>query len=280
MISNLSSERPSVIQFENANEGRTYPFSDLATLVSDEGLQLPDSLVTDLHIIAPHGCTAFLSSVHLSKGIVSACFRILSVEKELRAFENKFDFCLIRRLIEADSLKMTKAAFNELLGKLKDLQYSTRSADGLSVVVKASDFESYRPYRLEQLSGSEDIGGIVTFGNIEFPERPVTYRFLQNFVPITESAMARYEPARLRKLIDPRTGESVSGDVRLDFSAAVDASVDPDGRIRLSLQDAAREGLLSDCDRNRPKNACGATPISSINGTAPDADKRIVIWFH
>lgn len=277
--SNLADETTSVIQFENANEGRSYPFSDNATLVSSDGKSLPDSLITDLHLVVPHGAKPYLSSVYLSRNMLSVCIRVMDVDKEFRLFKSKFDFRLVRELLNADTIGTTKEEFNKLLAKLKTLNFHARGTDAMSVVIRPSEFEPYRPYRLEPMTGSEDFGGIVTFGQVEFPEVPVTYRFDDGAIPITEGAVARYETARVRKFIDPRTGESASGDVSLGFSSHVTAVKENNG-VRLILDEAAKTELLSKCDRKRPSNACGATPIRSINGITPDADKRIVIWFH
>ena len=277
--SSLVDETPSVIQFENANEGRTYPFSDNATLVSEDGLVLPDGFISDLHLMVPHGCSAYLSSAHVSRGMVSVCIRVMSLDKELRLFRSRFDFSLVRKVVEADSLGVTKEEFNKILAKLRSVNYHSRGSDAMSVTVRASELEPYVPYRLEPLTGSEDFGGVITFGQIELPETPVTYRFQDCAVKVDECALARYEPARVRSFVDPRTGERASGDVRLSFSAHVSSSRDGNG-ARLSLDEASRSGLLSDCDRNRPANACGAVPIEAINGVRPDDEGRIVIWFH
>ena len=277
--SNLVDEVPSVIQFENANEGRSYPFSDNATLVSSDGKPLPDSLITDMHLIVPHGSKPYLSSVYLSRNMVSVCVRIVNVDKELSLFKSRFDFSLVRELLDADTIRTTKEEFNRLLAKLKALNFHARGTDAMSVVIRASEFEPYRPYRLEPMTGSEDFGGVITFGSVDFPEVPVTYRFDDGAIPVTEGAIARYEPARVRKFVDPRTGESVSGDVSIRFSAHVLASKEGNG-VKLGLTEAAKTALLSDCERKRPPNACGAPLISSINGVEPDKDSRLVIWFH
>ena len=369
MTSILASETPTVLQFENANEGRSYPFSDNANLESD-GATLPDGFFTDLHLVVPNGYSAYLSSVHISKHMISACFKAISVEREFGQFRKRFDFLLelqakdtlgdlkdefnrlvrcirekfdfrifrhakesdklkeykeeyngllsdllallikletavpldqkntirkakeefcnlardldfdlVRELVTSDALEQTKDEFNKLLRKLKALNFRTEHSQSLSVIIRASDFEPYMPYRLEPLNGTHDIGGLVTFGQIDFPEEPMTYKFDDIAVPVLDSAVARYEPAKVRGFLDPRTGEVLTGDVRLGFSTAVESKREGSG-VRLDLDPTARENLLSDCDRNRPVNTCGATPIRSINGIRSDEQKRIVIWFH
>lgn len=230
----ISSLTPGVIQFENANEGRSYPFSDETVLEADNGLVLPDNIISDLHITAPKGCSAKLSSVYISKHMVSVCISI------------------------------TKNGTN---------------VAALSCVVKTEVFEPYIPYRLEKLTGSEDVGGVVTFGQIDFADSAGSYKYTNHQVEFADSTVLKYTPAKLRKIIDDRTGESVNGDVAIDFSAYIKASKESDG-VKLSLTENARKILLSDCDKNRVTNPCGADPIEKINGIESDSKKRIVIWFH
>lgn len=272
----LTNGTPSVIQFENANEGRTYPFADNATLVSESGKTLPSGFITDLHLIVPNGFHAYLSSAYVSRGMVSACIRLISLDKELNP---GFDFSLVRSVVESDSLGVTKDEFNRLLASLRAANFRPRGTDAVSVVIKASEFEPYRPYRLEPVSGSEDFGGAITFGQFELPDTPESYRFFCCAAKVDECALARYEPSGVRRFVDPRTGNSISGDVRIAFSAHVRSQREGNG-VRLSLDDASRQELLSDCDRNRPANACGAIPIETINGISPDDEGRIAIWFH
>lgn len=228
----IGSTNPGVIQFENANEGRSYPFEDSSVLEADGGLVLPDGVVVDMHLVVPRGASARLSSVYISPYMVSLC---VAVDGSRQA--------------------------------------------ALSCVVKASEFRPYVPYRLEKLTGCEDVGGVVTFGQIDFQSSAGSYRFSSSQVRIAECAVSRYTPAGLRKIVDPRTGESVSGDVQIGFSAYVQAERLQDG-VELSLSEGANDMLLPACSRSESGNPCVATPVASINGVRPDDRKRIVIWFH
>lgn len=230
----IGTTTPGIIQFENANEGKSYPFADNTTLMSDSGRVLDDSVVTDLHLAIPMQAEAYLSSVYISDVMISICFKI-------------------------------------------DQEDETVSA--LSCTIKASEFEPYTPYRLEPLTGCEDVGGIVTFGAIDFKSESGAYRFSTNVVRLADSVVSKYAPAKLRKIIDDRTGESVTGNINLDFTSYIQAIKESDG-IKLNLTKGANDALLSDCDKNVDENPCGTTPIETINGVAADSKKRIVIWFH
>lgn len=226
-------------QFENENSLRLYPFSEISRMSDCSGDTLPQGYVVDLHMAVPldgDGGSlqkAYMTSFHVSRGMVSACFQ------------------------------------------------SGKSA--MSVTVSSSSFRPYFPYRLESLVGSEDAGGIVTFGEIDFDVSAKTY-FMKDSdgIPTAEvhpcCVIAR-RPAGLRKIVDPRSGESVSGDVSITFSGYVDAA-GSDGSVKLSLQDGAAYTLSSECLKSSMSDPCGATPISSINGVSPDSDGNIVLWFH
>lgn len=227
-------DAPGTIQFENANEGRSYPFADDAVLQASDGTALGEWVVSDMHLVIPKGSEAFVSSVHISTGMVAICVKVTA---------------------------------------------SGRMVSALSCMVEAGKFEPFVPYRLEKLHGSEDVGGIVTFGIIDFTADAGTYRFDDGKAVLCESAVSKYVPARLRKIIDDRNDESVAGDVRIEFSGYVGAS--RDGRsVRLDLLPGAATALMSKCDRETPVNPCGATPVASINGVRADDKDRIVIWFH
>lgn len=229
----ISSATPALAQFENVNEGRSYPFDGDSELTSTDGRVLPDNVIADLHLVLPEGTNASLSSVYVSEHMVSACV----------------------------------------------LAHGSGFTEALSVRIRREDFEPYRPYRLEQVTGSSDCSGIMTFGNIDLPEASGSYRFAPDSVTFVDSVCTKFKPAGLRRLIDDRTGESVAGDVSIDFSQYVAAERSLDG-IRLYLKDGANNILLSKCDKDKPMNACGTTPIASINGVYPDEQNRIVLWFH
>lgn len=222
-----------ILQFENANSLRSYPFAEDTELVSTDGRTPPEGAIVDMHLMVPvgGGLKAELASLHLSRSMVSACVRIV-----------------------ADG--------------------STRGA--LSVAVGADNFKPYTPFRLEKLAGTEDMGGIITFGDIELPHTPETYFFSD--VEVHQGCITGFDPPRLRSIFDPRSGESARGDVRIVFSGYVDAK--RDGRSVKLVLGADGGELSSRCARELPLNGCGAEPIMSINNVRPDSEGRIVLWFH
>lgn len=235
-----------VAQFENVNELRLYPFADGSSLVDREGRTLPRSLVVDVHMSVPsHSMQSGEAFGASASGFPDV--RLTSVHM---------------------SRSMVSVCFmSKMDGRV----------DALSVMVEAGRFAPYVPYRMEKLAGSSDIGGVVTFGNVEFPDFPETY-FLDGAV-LHPCCVAVSRPAALRKFTDRRSGESVSGDVDIRFSGYVNAS--KSGKdIRLSLEDGADRELASECFDASVDNVCGATPIRTINGVLPDANGNIVLWFH
>lgn len=239
-------------QFENVNSLRRHPFADYASLVDSEGKELPLEAIVDARLVVPAEYdnpsadpyspdelpSARLSSFHVSRSMVSACF------------------------------------VSDFRGK--------RSA--LSVTVSAKSFRPYFPYRLDKLIGSSDIGGIVAFGDIlsaydaeDGLSVPKTYFLDSAYLHPCQVAVAT--PARLRRIIDGRTGKSLSGHVDIEFSGYVNASRDGKS-VSLSLDPNAVRELASECDNATGTEICGTTPITSINGVRPNSNGEIVLWFH
>lgn len=230
-----------IAQFENDNALRDYPFREGCSLVDDQGRTLSRNVIVDLHMVVP-------------ADVVS-------------------DFPIVKMTSVHLSKSMVSACFmSSFNGK----------TSALSVTVSADSFRPYIPYRLSKLVGSQDVGGIVTFGEIEFPGFPETYRFdpdKSNAV-VHACCVAVSKPAGLRRIVDRKSGESISGDVKIDFSGLIKPS--RSGNVfSLELEDGAAEMLMSKCvGLQESADICGATPIRSINGIRPDKDGNIVLWFH
>ena len=233
-------------QFENVNSLRLYPFAEGSSLADRDGVEIPMGAIADLHLavpcpmrargpgFSPSGADApeaRLSSLHLSRAMVSACFT----------------------------------------------SWNGSERGALSVIVPGGSFRPYFPYALRPLAGSSGMGGAVAFGDVELPEIPETH-FLDSAV-VHPCCVTAVRPPGLRGFFDPRSGESVSGDVGVWFSGYVDAARDG-GSISLSLKDGGAAALASECARASGRDVCGATPIESINGVRPDADGNLVLWFH
>lgn len=236
-------------QFENVNSMRSYPF-DGPELVSRDGKEVPSDVVVDLHMVVPASFGP--DSSGSSSGSDGASEILLPV---------------VRMTSLHMSPAMVSACFVSSIGNVKS---------AASVTVSRDKFVPYMPYRLEKLAGSSDIGGIVTFGNFDFPGMPETYFLDARVHPCCVSVA---DPPRLRRFVDPRSGESVSGDVSFSFSGYVNATMSGKS-FELSLESGAAEELASECAKVTGSEACGATPIASINGVRPDEDGNIVLWFH
>lgn len=231
-------------QFENLNSLREYPFADGSSRRARDGRELPQDVIVDVHLLVP---ASFENPESWLSGASLPDVRLSSVHL---------------------SQQMVSACFvSEFHG--------VRSA--LSVSVARASFRPYFPYRLEKLVGTEDCGGVVTFGDIAFPSSPETY--LMEDAAIHPCCCAIARPPALRRFFDERSGDSVSGDAEIAFSGYI--LTKRDGKsFSLSLEKGADAELASDCANVAGLDVCGATPIRSINGVSPDADGNIVLWFH
>lgn len=238
-----------IAQFENVNSLRSYPFEDGCDLSCRDSSEMPAGAIVDAHFVVP--CGSPDESSESSSGPEGGAF-LPSVR--LSSFHM--------------SRHMVSACFVSEGGK---------TGAALSVTVASENFRPYYPYRLEQLSGTEDAGGVVVFGDLELPDFPRTY--FPNCAKIHGGCVSPARPPALRRIVDPRSGESVSGDVGIDFSGHVSTS--KSGNLfSLSLEEGSGSELASECAMVSGDDACGATPIRSINGIRPDDDGNIVLWFH
>jgi len=232
-------------QFENANALRNYPFAEKCSLVDDLGRPLPPNVVVDLRMLVPADVPAGIRT-------------------------------------ESPEVSMTSVHLSRAMVSVCFVSKFRGKASALSVTVSAGDLKPYVPYRMDKLAGSEDIGGIVTFGEMELPGFPETYRFspgIGNAV-VHPCCVAVASPARLRGFVDPRSGNRISGDVNIEFSGYVESERSGEA-FRLSLADGAASELASRCEGLADgADVCGATPIRTINGIRPDEDGNIVLWFH
>ena len=233
-------------QFENTNALRFYPFVEGCSLVDRTGRELSRDVIVDVHMVVPADMECD-ESCDAGDRSSTPVVRLSSVH--LSPF-------------------MVSACFrSEFRGAIR----------ALSVTVERGNFSPYKPYRMEKLAGSEDIGGVVTFGDIDFPGFPET--FFMDDAEINPCCISVAKPARLRKIVDLRSGNYVAGDVRMAFSRHI-VSEKNGKTYSLSLEDGSAEELASECNQVAGLEMCGATPIKTINGIKPDKDGNIVLWFH
>lgn len=149
-------------------------------------------------------------------------------------------------------------------------------SSAMSVTVSSESFKPYFPYMLESLAGTTCAGGVVSFGEIDFSSGPMTY-FLDEAI-VHPCCVAFTERPGVNKFIDTRSGDYVAGDVEFSFSGYL-SSEKSGNSFRIGLEKGASNELASECSKITGVEACGATPIYSINGVRPDEDGNIVLWF-
>lgn len=236
-------------QFENENALRMYPFEIGSSLVDKNGKELSRDAIVDLHLFVP-------ATLGDPSEIIHA---------------------------DMDDLPRVSLSSFHVSNHMVSACFRCGSAS-LSVTVSRDSFRPYFPYMLEKLAGSEDAGGVVTFGDIDFPGFPETYFFRDRFdgdvgVIVHPCCVSAAKPASLRSFVDQRSGDRLSGDVEIDFTGYVKS--EKSGKsFRLSLEEGADAELASECAKASGADACGATPIVSINGVKPDENGNIVLWFH
>lgn len=147
--------------------------------------------------------------------------------------------------------------------------------------VTASRFEPFTPYRMEAVR--EGCSGMVSFGAIRFDtfRNPVT---LRDRVPLSEAAVMRPVVGRLKRFVQPMTGEEAKGVVGIEIPEGVRMELEPEDEegnisvVKFSLDDAGREAVAVGCDET-DNGLSRPVPVTSINGVAPNEDGLIAIVF-
>lgn len=245
-------------QFENMNELRKYPFAEDSSLSEPSGREMPSGIIADAHFVVPD---------------------LLARSRSTRIQDGE-SIGLLGTRGSGDEMPSVVLSSLHLSSYMISACFTSRSGselNALSITVSSSRFRPYSPYRLQKLAGAHDIGGFVSFGNVSFPDWTENYR--PENARIHDGCISAISPSGLRCFVDPRSGEIVKGDAKIDFSGYVTA--EKSGKsVRLSLDEGADVDLASACARISGSEACGATAIRSINGVLPDEDGNIVLWFH
>ena len=125
-------EHVSVAQFEHVNALRKFPFSDGSSRIDRYGRELPEDFLVDAHMVIP---------------------------VKFGNPESGIDSC-------EWSVRMTSAHISRNMISSCFVFERSGKTSAMSVTVASADFKPFYPYRLEKLAGTEDFGGIVTFGNV------------------------------------------------------------------------------------------------------------------
>jgi len=149
----------------------------------------------------------------------------------------------------------------------------------LARTVTRDELEPFRTYSMDRMSAGAS--GAVAFGEVPPGTAPFHLAFSADEAPLVEAAIVRAETPGVAKIVDPYHGTEATGIIDLsgnsEFRTAVDAE-DPQ-TIVFTLSDTYRDVTTSVCDATPSKDACGETPVKSINGVAPDENGTITLRF-
>jgi hypothetical protein len=163
---------------------------------------------------------------------------------------------------------------------------SVSFSDGTDVLVctvQKDDFEPYKPYGMNSVSGSAS--GICSFGNIDFSK--TVYAKPGNNGPIVlQTLVVRVDRGNLFGFKDDLTGDVLTGDVRFVFPSGADVTKGFTSHgywevqtFFVGLSSWMDENLVSDCDEKDNLKPGDLSPIRSINGVKPDDHGRIALVF-
>lgn len=149
----------------------------------------------------------------------------------------------------------------------------------LARTVTRDELEPLRAYSMDRMSAGAS--GSVAFGEVPPGTTPFRLTFSPDEAPLVESAIVRAEAPGVAKIVDPYHGTETTGIVDLSGNSEFRTAVDRDDpqTIVFTLSDTYREITTSVCDATPSHDACGATPVKSINGVAPDENGTITLRF-
>ena len=142
----------------------------------------------------------------------------------------------------------------------------------LARTVTRDELEPFRAYSMDRLS--DEASGTVAFGEVPPGATPFRMTFSAAEAPILESALVRTAAPGVTKITDAAHGVSATGIIDLSGNNEFRTAVDPEDpqTIVFTLSDVYRDIATSVCDATPSRDACGMTPVQTVNGVAPTAE--------
>ena len=149
----------------------------------------------------------------------------------------------------------------------------------LARTVTRDELEPFRAYSMDRMS--DGASGTVAFGEIPAGAPPFRMTFSPGEAPLVETAIVRAEAPGVTRIEDPAHGTAATGIIDLSGNSEFTTRVDPENlqTIVFALSDTYRDITTSVCDVTPTRDTCGATPVRTINGVAPDESGTITLRF-
>lgn len=154
----------------------------------------------------------------------------------------------------------------------------------LARTVTRDELEPFRAYSMDRMS--DGASGTVAFGEIPAGTTPFRMTFSAGDAPLVEAAIVRAEAPGVTRIEDPAHGTAATGVIDLSGNSEFRTSIgkegqdeDPSHTIVFALSDTYRDITTSVCDVTPTRDACGATPVRTINGVAPRENGTITLRF-
>jgi hypothetical protein len=149
----------------------------------------------------------------------------------------------------------------------------------LTKTVTRDELEPFRSYSMERIS--DDAAGVIAFGEIPADATPFKLNPTHEQAPVVQSAIVQVETPGVTKIIDSAHGTEATGIIDLSGNSEFRTTVDErdPSTIVITLSDTYRDLTTSVCDAIPSFEACGRTPVKTINGVPPDDNGVIRLRF-
>lgn len=234
-----------MIQWENLNSNRNFPFDLTASLVSESGTHVQDNILVDAFImrgISPalggdaYDSPVWVSNIHISNSM--------------------FSICICDNYGGVASFSISRTAF---------IPYNVYRCNPLRNNISA-------------LLTFGDISFPDNFDEV------LNFKLTSSSGRLSEAIVASFLTSGVTKITDDVSGTSISGDVPIEFrSNFVKSNItrNEDGVFvaDIAITDSGNDTIAGPCNADVDPDVCGAIPIKSINGVSCTADGEIAIRF-
>lgn len=171
-----------------------------------------------------------------------------------------------------------------LSGTIVSVGVSGCRGDGMIVglltkTVTRDELEPFRSYSMERIS--DDAAGVIAFGEIPADATPFKLNPTHEQAPVVQAAIVQVETPGVTKIVDFAHGTEATGIIDLSGNSEFRTSVDErdPSTVVITLSDTYRDLTTSVCDAIPSFEACGRTPVKTINGVPPDDNGVIRLRF-
>lgn len=234
-----------MIQWENLNSNRNFPFDLTASLISETGVRVQDNILVDAFImrgissavaVGVQNDPVWVSNIHISSSMLS--------------------ICICDTYGGVASFSISKTAFKPYnVYRCNPLRNNVSALLTFGDVPFPDNFNSVLNFKLSSSTGK-----------------------------LSEAVIASFLTSGVVKITDDVSGGSVTGDIPIEFrSNFVNSNITRNDTgtflVDVNITDKGNDTIAGPCNADIDPDVCGAIPIKSINGVNCTTEGEIALRF-